>query len=39
MLINNEVFTELTPEKVREILSVFINKKKEGGSDDYRLST
>ena len=39
MLINNEVFTELTPEKVREILSVFINKKKEGGSNDYRLST
>jgi NADH:ubiquinone oxidoreductase subunit E len=34
MLINNEVFTELTPEKVREILSVYLNKKKEGVSYD-----
>jgi NADH:ubiquinone oxidoreductase subunit E len=39
MLINNEVFTELTPEKVREILSVFINKKKEGEPYANQLST
>ncbi len=32
MLINNDVYTELTPEKVREILSGYMNKKKEGGS-------
>jgi len=31
MLINNDVFTELTPEKVREILSIYLNKKNEGG--------
>ncbi|HEY5591084.1 MAG TPA: NAD(P)H-dependent oxidoreductase subunit E [Paludibacter sp.] len=30
MLINNDVYTELTPEKVREILSMYMNKKKEG---------
>ena len=34
MLINNEVYNELTPEKVREILSMYLNKKKEGGSHD-----
>jgi len=39
MLINNDMFTELTPEKVREILSVYMNKKKEGESNDNRLST
>lgn len=27
MLINNEVYTELTPEKVREILSDYINRR------------
>ena len=39
ILINNDIFTELTPEKVREILSVYMNKKKEGGSNDNQLST
>jgi len=34
MLINNEVYTELTPEKVREVLSTYLKKKKEGGSYD-----
>jgi len=34
MLINNEVYNDLTPEKVREILSMYLNKKKEGGSHD-----
>ncbi len=34
MLINNDVYTELTPEKVREILSNYLNKKKEGGFND-----
>ncbi|MCX6237927.1 MAG: NAD(P)H-dependent oxidoreductase subunit E [Bacteroidia bacterium] len=34
MLVNNEVFTDLTPEKVREILRMYMNKKKEGGSYD-----
>jgi len=34
MLINNEVFTDLTPEKVREILSMYLKKQKEGGSHD-----
>lgn len=34
MLINNEVYTDLTPEKVREILSNYLNKKKEGVSYD-----
>jgi NADH-quinone oxidoreductase subunit E len=34
MLINNEVYTELTPEKVRDILTMYINKKSEGGSND-----
>lgn len=29
MLINNEVYTELTPEKVREILSMYLSKKME----------
>ncbi len=29
MLINNEVYTELTPEKVREILSGYLNKREE----------
>jgi len=37
MLINNEVYNDVTPEKVREILSVYLNKKKEGGSDDNQL--
>lgn len=32
MLINNEVYTELTPEKVREILSSYMKKK--GGPHD-----
>ncbi len=32
MLINNEVHTDLTPEKVREILTAYINKK-EGGEN------
>lgn len=31
MLINNDVYTELTPEKVREILTVYLNKNTEGG--------
>jgi NADH-quinone oxidoreductase subunit E len=39
MLINNDVFTELTPEKVREILSFYMNKKREGGLNDSQLST
>jgi len=30
MLINNNVYTELTPEKVREILTSYLNKNKEG---------
>lgn len=34
MLVNNEVFTDLTPEKVREVLRMYMNKKKEGGSHD-----
>jgi len=34
MLINNEVYTELAPEKVRDILTMYINKKSEGGSND-----
>jgi NADH-quinone oxidoreductase subunit E len=29
MLVNNEVFTELTPEKVREILGSYLKKSKE----------
>ncbi len=29
MLINNEAYTELTPEKVREILTMYINRKDE----------
>ena len=33
MLINNDVFTELTPEKVREILSEYLNRKNEGGQN------
>ncbi|OFY38412.1 MAG: NADH dehydrogenase [Bacteroidetes bacterium GWF2_40_14] len=33
MLINNDVYTELTPEKVREILSEYLNRKNEGGQD------
>jgi len=37
MLINNEVFTDLTPEKVREILSLYLNKEKEGESNDNQL--
>ena len=32
MLINNEVYTELTPEKVRDILSSYMKKK--GGLND-----
>jgi len=31
MLINNEVYTELTPEKVREILTEYLNQTTEGG--------
>ncbi|MDO9153923.1 MAG: NAD(P)H-dependent oxidoreductase subunit E [Paludibacter sp.] len=34
MLINNEVYTDLTPEKVREILSMYINKIKEGAPNE-----
>jgi len=34
MLINNEVYTDLTPEKVRDILSAYLKKNKEGGSND-----
>jgi NADH:ubiquinone oxidoreductase subunit E len=30
MLINNDVYTELTPERVREILSIYMTKNKEG---------
>jgi NADH:ubiquinone oxidoreductase subunit E len=30
MLVNNDVYTELTPEKVREILSLYINQKQKG---------
>ncbi|MDD5185813.1 MAG: NAD(P)H-dependent oxidoreductase subunit E [Paludibacter sp.] len=33
MLINNDVYTELTPEKVREILTQYLNKRKEGGQN------
>lgn len=33
MLINNEVYNELTPEKIREILSMYMNKKREDGTD------
>ena len=39
MLINNEVYYELTPERVREILSIYLNKKREGGGYDSQLST
>lgn len=39
MLINNEVYYELTPEKVREILSIYLNKKREGGGYDSQLPT
>jgi len=31
MLINNEVYTELTPEKIREILTSYLNDKIIGG--------
>lgn len=34
MLINNEVFTDLTPEKVREILSTYLNMKRKEASYD-----
>lgn len=34
LLINNDVFTELTPEKVRELLSSYLNKNKEGESNE-----
>ena len=30
MLINYDVYTDLTPEKVREILNLYLNKNKEG---------
>jgi len=30
MLINNEVYTDLTPEKIREILTMYMNRKDEG---------
>jgi NADH-quinone oxidoreductase subunit E len=33
MLINNDVYTDLTPERIREILTSYINRKEEGGSD------
>jgi NADH:ubiquinone oxidoreductase subunit E len=33
MLINNDVFTDLTPEKVREVLSQYLSKKQEGGQN------
>lgn len=33
MLINNEVYTELTPEKVREILTGYINRKDPEGEN------
>ncbi len=33
MLINNEVYNELTPEKIREILSMYMNRKREDGTD------
>ena len=33
MLINNEVYTELTPEKVREILTEYLNQPNEGGQN------
>lgn len=33
MLINNEVYTELTPEKVREILSSYLNNQNGGGQN------
>ncbi len=29
MLVNSEVYTDLTPEKIREILTMYINKKEE----------
>lgn len=34
MLINNEVYSELTPEKVREILSLYLIKNKEGADHE-----
>ena len=34
LLINNDVYTELTPEKVRELLSMYLNKSKEGESNE-----
>ncbi|MFA6335303.1 MAG: NAD(P)H-dependent oxidoreductase subunit E [Bacteroidales bacterium] len=34
MLINNDVYNELTPEKVREILSIYLNKKREEVAND-----
>ncbi len=34
MLINNDVYTELTPEKVREVLSGYLAKAKEGENDE-----
>jgi len=33
MLINNDVYTDLTPEKVRDILSQYLTKSKEGGQN------
>jgi NADH:ubiquinone oxidoreductase subunit E len=33
MLINNEVYTELTPEKVRTILSEYMAQSREGGTN------
>jgi len=33
MLINNDVYTDLTPEKVREILTSYINRKHEEGEN------
>lgn len=33
MLINNDVYTDLTPEKVREILNQYLAKEKEGGQN------
>lgn len=33
MLINNEVYTDLTPETIREIFTKYMNQKEEGGTN------
>ena len=38
MLINNEVYNELTPDKVREILTSYINSNVEGTKNDINTS-